>query len=127
MTRTAVLTDRSFISEAIVIQVLSEPEFNDREMAKRVGIARATVQRIRTGDVYASVRPDLPRRPKKQRSFFTISCWNCIHHTSFQKPRKNGSTTTQAAVACGLGLPDPLEVGAYFARQCAAYKHHEDT
>jgi hypothetical protein len=85
-------------------------------LSKEYRCSKSTINAILTGQTYANVHPDIPRRHGGPG--VRVSCWYCEHHRSVSI-RKNGSTIN--AVRCGIGLPDPIEEGATFARLCNAF------
>lgn len=94
-------------------------------LGKQYNVSRETVRRIRYGYTYLNVLPDLPRweepKPRERSVVYNRTCWKCIH-SAFYFERKNDKwKSTARKPACALGLPDPLEEGARFARWCAAY------
>jgi len=93
------------------------------QIAKQLGCSAWTVAMIRYGDRYADVLPDIPRwerQPAKRSDPHPISCWTCIHcqPITIRTSRHAGN---KVVARCGLGLPDPIEEGARFARFCAAF------
>lgn len=75
---------------------------NDSALARRFKVARSTIYKIRTGQMYADVLPDLPRTDQ-----LAVTCEQCQH---WQQER------------CDLGFPDPLEMGVRFGRLCNLYR-----
>jgi hypothetical protein len=117
------------ITEETIVSVLTHYELNHMQMAKLLndGTHRETIRRIRVGEVYAHVRPDIPRWERPKRAYTTKSCWGCQHHRWYFEPRPDGSASTKKRVKCGLGFPDPLVHGAKFARECSTFLDKDDT
>lgn len=114
------------VTDEAIVEALTSPDCTNRQVGARVGLHEETIRRIRTGELYPDVRPDLPRLPANRRRRNTMSCWNCVHRRVFYEERKDGKYSTRASVCCGIGLPDPGLHGPRFAKDCAIYLHEND-
>jgi hypothetical protein len=93
------------------------------QIAKQLGCSAWTVAMIRYGDRYADVLPEIPRwerQPAKRSTPHPISCWTCVHCQPLTI-RTSSNKGNKTVARCGLGLPDPIEEGARFARFCNAF------
>ena len=72
------------------------------KLAKQLGCSKQAICAVRTGISHSQKWPELPRLRNQQR----LSCFDCHHW---------------AADVCGLGFPDPLDEGAWFANDCVNY------
>ena len=61
--------------------------------------------------------------PVKGGATHNQTCWQCAHHRTYYI--EVGRKSTQPRVCCGLGLPDPVEEGARFARYCNVFLRAE--
>lgn len=95
--RTPALTDEQ------LREVLTELHINDEVMAQRMGRTRQSISQIRNGTTLAKRCPDLPRRTKFVDG---LTCTTCRHWRG----------------QCGFDLPDPVEEGIGFARDCSLYE-----
>jgi len=116
-------TPRPRILSTEQIRMVLESHLPHLQIAKQLGCSSWTVAMIRYGDRYADVLPDITRwerQPAKRSTAHPVSCWQCIHVRSFTI-RTNNNKGSRVVPRCGLGLPDPIEDGARFARFCAAF------
>ena len=80
------------------VRRILEADGSYRQIARQVGRSVPTVAAVVTGQRYAELFPELPRRQ-------VLSCLQCIHWIG----------------RCGMGFPDPLEESLAFARECACF------
>jgi len=88
------------------------------EESKLRGCSRELIRQIRSGIAYRDSWDD-------GLTAGTVSCVRCIHWVPDETEAVyvNGRKVIRVLIPahCGLGLPDPLEIGPQFARECAAY------
>lgn len=113
------------LSEDLAIEFLTDTTLTNAQMAEKHGVALETVRRVRVGETYSEIRPDIPRWTKRQRAS-RLSCWDCVHGIAGVKKRSANDTRTIPCVTCSLGFPDPQRYGAQFANQCSVYLHKND-
>lgn len=100
------LTDRQ------VRLILMSPTRSLRSLADQLLVSRESVRKVRLGEFYADVLPELPRqRPGRRAEVVPVSmegpsCWRC---------------SSWVDGACREGFPDPLEEGPGFAADCDLY------
>lgn len=116
--------NRRALTEDQVVQILTSDARNSA-IAREFGLTAETIRRVRQGQHYAEIRPDIPRWEPKPQASQGCSCWNCIHHRTYMVQRNDGSSSTERAVRCGIGLPDPLHHGPRFAAMCASFIHQD--
>lgn len=90
---------RHYFTDDEVAEILTSIESHPI-LAARFGVTPQTISAIRLGRAYGKVRQDLPRRRGRP------SCGQCMHW------KQN---------ACGMGFPDPEELGPGFAAECALF------
>lgn len=86
------------LSEDDVREILTSNR-SHTEQAKRLGVHRNSVRKVRNGEMCRGMATDLPR--------WGIKCSACAHWYH---------------EACGLGFPDPIQEGLDFARECSCYQ-----
>ena len=92
-------------------------ELSHNELARQVGVSRECVRQVRSGQLYRSYCPDLPRLAP---GVLQLSCNDCVHFVRERLRRRvNGIDRTGG---CGLGIPECTE-GFAFARGCGAFAH----
>lgn len=84
--------------------ILTEPTVSNRMMAIRFGIGQEFVRRIRCGESYRDVLPEIPRPGSPGRAV----CTRCIQWHSDRR-------------RCLLGFPDPHEESVLFAAECCCF------
>jgi hypothetical protein len=109
-------SERLLSAEQISDILCSDENFS--ALARRYNCSAWLISQIVHGKRYTDICLDIPRRERKGAPGQRISCWNCVHIRRHVE-RRNGGTVTLPR--CGLGLPDPISEGAYFARFCNAY------
>jgi hypothetical protein len=105
------------------IRLILETQSPHKRIAEQLGCSAWTIAMVRFGDRYSDVLPEIPRwerQPSTRSTAHPVNCWNCIHGRS-TTVRNANNTGSKNVVRCGLGLPDPIEEGARFARFCAAF------
>jgi hypothetical protein len=85
------------------------PTATHLHIAEQTGISRETVRRVRVGQMWAKVAPELERMEPDQSS---RQCRWCIHW----EPR-----AAAGRGCCGLGIPEPQTDGQTYARGCGAF------
>lgn len=103
------LTDEQ---KAVAVRAVLEhsPVESHLAVAESLGIARDTVMRIRFGQLYADVLPELERLDPSKKGAY---CYRCTH---WGKKRVGGD--------CTLGIPEAAIEGSLYARGCGAYQTH---
>jgi hypothetical protein len=92
-------------TDSQVREMFTSTESNSA-LARRFGCSPETVRQARAGLTHAHLRPEvLPGRP---------SCEQCMHYSG------------DPADPCGMGFPDPIEVGLGFALDCAVFGVEEE-
>jgi len=97
--------------EAMVRAVLAmEPEAMAADAAAELGIHRSTFIRIRLGQMWRDVLPELERLKLEQtvRDCTTCSLWEPLN-----APESD---------PCSIGIPERKRQGSGWARICSAYK-----
>jgi hypothetical protein len=92
------------LDETIVRELLSRSDLTSREAGQAFGISPSTVQRVRRGELHASVATDIPRDAQYRRN--GPFCSECTHYLR---------------EACSLELPECSRQGIVAASQCAYY------
>lgn len=105
------------ISPDRVKWLLLSTEVNDHVAAEQLGVSWQTIQQIRTGKMYLSYFPELPRR----RSGSCYLCENMMQQT-VTDPCRQGRGKNRTTYSCGFEFPDFAEEGPSAARDCALYK-----
>ena len=96
--------------EAMVRAVLAfEPTALAADAAAELGIHRSTFIRIRTGQVWCEVLPELERLKPEQTA---RACPACVH---WDQPKVAGANP------CDLDIPECRSQGPGWARLCSAY------
>ena len=93
------------LTEEQVLYVLTSPLTNI-QVADELGVTTSTIQKIRTGDTWTHVFPDVPR-PGRGVKRVGPSCRDCVHYLRD---------------ACSLGFPEFNEIGPRAARYCVPYR-----
>lgn len=83
------------LTDEQVIAILTST-MSDSKTAALHGVSKTAIGHIRTGQSFAYICPDLPRRSNKV-------CTRCLH---WEKDR------------CNFGFPDPIEDGPSAAQYC---------
>ncbi len=104
------------ISPDRVKWLLLSTEVNDHAAAEQLGVSWQTIQQIRTGKMYLSYFPELPRR----RSGSCYLCENMTRH--LEHDPADGRSKPKPSFRCGFEFPDFVEEGPNAARDCALYK-----
>lgn len=91
------------LTDEQVREILTQLGTSDELMGQRMGRTREAIRQVRNGISYVSRCPDLPRRTKQVDG---LTCATCRHWQG----------------RCGFDLPDPVEEGIGFARDCALYE-----
>ena len=104
-----ILTDEQ---KAVAVRAVLEhsPVESHLAVSESVGIARDTVMRIRFGQIYADVLPELERLDPSKKGAY---CYRCIHWS------RDGDG------CCSLGIPEATNDGQLYARGCGAYSAHK--
>lgn len=82
--------------------ILTRLEISDEVMAQQMGRTREAIRQVRNGVTYVDRCPELPRRVPQAEP---LTCLTCKHWRG----------------CCGFDLPDPVEEGISFARDCSLY------
>ena len=97
--------------ERLVRAVLGmEPEVLVRDAAASLRIHQTTFSRIRSGEMWGDVLPEIPRLLPEQT---VRTCHDCVHWAEPKRPGAN---------PCSLGFPEPKRRGHEWARLCSVYK-----
>jgi hypothetical protein len=97
--------------EAMVRAVLAfEETALAADAAAELGIHRSTFIRIRMGQMWCEVLPELERLKPEQT---TRACPACVH---WDQPKKAAETNP-----CGIKIPECKSQGPGWARMCSAY------
>jgi hypothetical protein len=91
-----------------VYMVLTSPRLTMRQVADIVGVSFSTIQKIRRGESYTHLFPEIPRDHKPTRG---PRCTECIHD-------HHG--------ACSLEFPERRFNGEVAAVHCVAYITEEE-
>ena len=90
------------LSDDAILDILTSRHVDHHEMGRRYGRSHQRIASIRLGRQAFTRLPEIPRWTA------TKNCRDCIHWGSIDRP-------------CGLGFPDPVEMGPRFATECPAY------
>jgi hypothetical protein len=93
------------LTEEQVLFVLTSALTN-RQVADELDVSPSTVQKIRQGETWTHVLPDVPR-PGRGVKRIGPSCRDCVHYLHD---------------ACSLGFPEFKEIGSRAARYCVPYR-----
>lgn len=94
------------LSEDAIRTILTRTDLTMRQVADLYGVAPETAQKIRRGDSYSDVLPELPRIKRTQQERTTgPRCNECVHDLDGR---------------CTLGFPERIRSNAA-AVVCAAY------
>jgi len=77
-----------------------------RQVADELDVSPSTIQKIRRGETWTHVLPDVPR-PGRGVKRVGPSCRDCVHYLRD---------------ACSLGFPEFKEIGPRAARYCVPYR-----
>ena len=93
---------------------------SDKECAGRYGFSVSRIREIRQGGTYASLFPEIPRRPPGGRR----KCSDCLYFRlkRVSLRRSNGDYCTRELPFCALELPDIREEGVWFASECNVFQ-----
>lgn len=73
------MTIKKRLSDSAVIAIIESSKSSNEE-ARRYDISPTTIRRIRRGELYASVCPEIPRWTKDETKMRPVkSCLNCFH------------------------------------------------
>lgn len=86
-----------------VLVVLTTPHLTMRQLADITGVSFSTIQKIRQGNAYTHVHPDIPRSHKRTTG---PRCVECVHD-------HRGT--------CSLEFPERVRNGEVAAVHCSAY------
>lgn len=98
--------DRERLVRAVLVM---KPEVLAQDAAANLGIHRTTFSRIRSGEMWRDVLPELPRFLLERT---TRSCHDCVH---WAEPKRRGANP------CGLGFPEPKRRGHEWGRLCSVF------
>lgn len=90
------------LSDDAIRDILTSRHVDHHEMGRRYGRSHQRIASIRLGRQAFTRLPEIPRWTEQR------SCRQCIHWGSIDR-------------SCGLGFPDPIEIGSQFASECSAY------
>jgi len=101
--------------EWLVREILAAPqEERNMEVARRCGVSRETVRRVRFGTMWAAIAPELERQPMERAGAFCTSCRLFDHRLE----------------ACSQRYPEAFhdggEANVRYAQQCPAFFPQED-
>jgi hypothetical protein len=94
---------RRLFDAASVAAILASPE-SHRALGKVYGCSRETIRLIRMGRAYHDLLPDGYTPPPSSKD---PNCERCKFWSG---------------VDCGLGFPDPVEEGPWFAKDCSLFE-----
>lgn len=72
-------------------------------MGRRYGRSAEAIRKIRAGESYADVLPEIPRRKRHDPN--GVTCHQCLHWTN----------------RCHLGFPEPEQEGVTCAQDCGSF------
>ena len=101
--------------EALVRAILAHPPTATHSaIGAELGVGREVVRRIRLGQRWSDVAPEIERLEPDQ---IGRECRWCVHW----EPRAGNDGRGR----CGLGIPEPRTEGLTWARGCGAYTRAE--
>lgn len=103
------------LSPDAIRTILLEQETPTKDLADRFGVSRQSINDVRLGKRWKDLYPELPRYSTKPAR----SCWSCAN--AKVTADKGRHLEIKKDLRCLLDFPDPFEVGARFAAECAAY------
>jgi hypothetical protein len=94
-----------------VLMILTRKEMTLRQLAEITGVSFSTIQKVWQGKSHLHVHPDIPRRPRSERSHASQCaigprCGKCVHD-------HRGT--------CSLEFPERMRNGEVAAVHCSAY------
>ena len=93
------------LTEDQVLYVLTS-RLSIRQVADELDVSPSTVQKIRAGETWTHVLPDVPR-PGRGVKHAGPSCRDCVHYLRD---------------ACSLQFPEFKQIGTRAARYCVPYR-----
>ena len=105
------------LSNEVVREILVSG-LSARKIAYLLSISHMTVNKIRRGEIYADLFPEIDR-------ILSPSASNGAGNTeSVSIKRKTCARCVQWSRGCSLGIPDQPAVGQGFARECPAFSEN---
>ena len=95
------------LTDEIILDILTDKSPR-HVLSVRHGCSASTVGKVRRGELYPHVHPEIPRFKSKSK-IGKKTCTKCNHYTG---NREN---------PCSLGHPDPIEEGLNFAFYCPSF------
>lgn len=96
---------KNHLSDDQVLLALTSLDKNHSVMARELGISVSALRKLRLGDSYKNIHPEVPR-------------WN---EHKFEKTCNQCHNWSVVNSICNMGYPDPVEEGIGFAVECLMF------